>query len=78
MRGKRETQEITQPREREIRKNRRERENHLEWREDLGDAWGEAEMQKYRRRFGNERKRECVRGCSERESEITSGIDKRE
>ena len=26
--------------------------------EDLGDALGEAEMQKYRRQFGKERKRE--------------------
>ena len=29
--------------EREIRKNRREKDNHLGWREDLGNAWGEAE-----------------------------------
>ena len=46
--------------EREIRKNRRAKDNHLGWREDLRDAWGEAEMQKYRRRFGNERKRESA------------------
>ena len=31
-------------------------------------------MQMYSRRFGNERKRECVRGCSERESEIAREI----
>ena len=43
----------------EIRKNRG-RESHLRWREDLGDAWGEAELQKYRRRFGKERKRESA------------------
>ena len=26
--------------EREIRKNMREKENHLGWREELGNAWG--------------------------------------
>ena len=46
--------------EREIRKNRRKKENHLGWREELGNAWGEAKMHKYSRWFGNERKRESA------------------
>ena len=46
--------------EREIRKNRREKENHLGWREELGNAWGEVKMHKYSRRFRNERKRESA------------------
>ena len=69
---KRETQGNTQPRE--IRKNRREKENHFGWREELGNAWEEAKMRKYSRWLGNERKRECMRGCSERESEIAREI----
>ena len=56
--------------EREIRKNRREKKNRRE--EDLGNAVGEAETHKYGRGFGNER--ECMKGCSERESEIVRRI----
>ena len=56
--------------EREIRKNRREKKNRRE--EDLGNAVGEAETHKYGRGFGNER--ECMKGCSERESEIVREI----
>ena len=46
--------------EREIRKNRREKEDHLGWRKELGNAWEEAKMHKYGRGFGNERKRESA------------------
>ena len=50
--------------EREIRKNRREKENHLGWREDLGNAWGDAEMHKYdgSEMRGRERVREGMFG----------------
>ena len=44
--------------EREIRKNRREREIRMDGR--FGRRMGEAEMQKCRRRFGKERKRESA------------------
>ena len=56
--------------ERGIRKNRREKKNRRE--EDLGNVVGEAETHKYGRGFGNER--ECMKGCSERESEIMREI----
>ena len=57
--------------EREIGKNRRERDSHLGWTEDLGDAWGEAKMQKYRRRYRKERKRESV-GYHSPASDVTT------
>ena len=46
--------------EREIRKNRREKKNHLGWREDLGNVGGEAETHRYGRGFENEKKRESA------------------